>query len=106
MVWQMSRVAPCQSPQLFAFSHSFSIFLNVLKTIGDPVFGDSCVDDQFGHSVLMLVLAVSTLLSFPHRLHVKVLERVDCLRWSWQLLFSNLLKILVLMVHVLVLSLD
>jgi hypothetical protein len=33
-------------------------------------------------------------LSFPHSLRVKVLERVDCLRWSWQLLFSNLLEML------------
>lgn len=66
----------------------------MLKTVGDPVFGDSCADDQFGHSVLILVLSVSTLLSFPHSLRVKVLERVDCLRWSWQLLFSNLLEML------------
>jgi hypothetical protein len=38
----------------------------VLKTIGDPVFDDAgpCVDGQLGHSVLLPVLTVFTLLPF------------------------------------------
>ena len=52
--------------ELVTCLHLISILLDVLKTIGDPVFDDvgPRVDGQLGHSVLLPVLTVFTLLPF------------------------------------------
>jgi hypothetical protein len=52
--------------ELVTCLHLISNLLGVLKTIGDPVFDDIVprVDDQLGHSVLLSVLTVFTLLPF------------------------------------------